>query len=475
MRRVLFIFLLVCGTWPATAQVTLPEMGSSSRATLSEAEERKLGEAFMREVRAHLEIEDDAEVEDYVQSLGYALSAHSDTPNQRFTFFVVKDTRINAFAAPGGYIGVNSGLILAAESESELAAVMAHEIAHVSQGHIARAIDMAGRSNLPAMAGMVAAIILGTQNPQMGQAAMAAVTAGRIQLQLDFTRSNEQEADRLGIRVLSDAGFDPRAMPTFFERLQQSYRYYREPPEFLSTHPVSSSRISDTRGRAESYPYRQYVDSIGYQLARAKLQVWAEKKPEDAVAIFRQQLGQSSGQSRQIARYGLALALARAGDSAGARSHLEALTKASPERLQFVTALASLELESGALEQALTRYRTSLRLFPDNKPLLRGYIAALLKDHKPEPALGLLERYARRRPLTAPLYKLKAETHDQLGQVLQAHLALAEHHYLNGRLEAAIQQLRIATRERTDDFFLNSRVEARLDYYREERAQRAAK
>jgi len=171
----------------------------------------------------------------------------------------VLENDINAFAGPGGYIGVNSGLILMTEAESELASVIAHEIGHVTQRHLFRAAEAAGRLSIPTMAATLAAILLGTQSPAMGQAAIMAIQAGSVQFQINFTRENEEEADRVGMQTLANSQFDPRSMPTFFERLQQSTRYYGQNiPEFLRTHPVTASRISDTRGRAETYPYKQY-------------------------------------------------------------------------------------------------------------------------------------------------------------------------------------------------------------------------
>ena len=251
---VLVLALMLARVPVAGAQIQLPDFGDSSSKAFSNADERAIGEAFMREIRSRLTIVDDPEVEQYIQWIGYRLVSESDYYNLGFTFFVVADNQINAFAAPGGYIGANSGLITASESESELAAVLAHETAHVTQRHIARSIELAGRNNIPAIAGLIAAIIIGTQNSQAGAATAAAVVGGQAQKQIDFTRANEKEADRVGMQLLESSGFDPRAMPAFFEKLQSESRYYRKPPEFLSTHPVTTARIADTRGRAEQFP-----------------------------------------------------------------------------------------------------------------------------------------------------------------------------------------------------------------------------
>ena len=226
-----------CLASASTAQVRLPDFGDAAEEELSPAEERVLGEAFMRAVRARLTLVDDPLVEQYVRSLGYRLVASSDRRDLAFTFFVVEDSSLNAFAAPGGFIGVNSGLIAATRSESEFASVLAHEIAHVTQRHIARAIQHGSRSNLPVLAGILAAVIVGTQNVEAGQATAAAVIGSSAQRQINFTRHNEMEADRVGIRMLADAGFDPREMADVFEKLQNAARYSQRPPEYLSTHP----------------------------------------------------------------------------------------------------------------------------------------------------------------------------------------------------------------------------------------------
>lgn len=205
----------------------------------------------MREVRRSLTIVDDPQVQEYVSSIGYRLVAHADAGSGDFTFFVVQHEAINAFAAPGGFIGINTGLILASRNESELAAVVGHEIAHVTQRHLPRAFEQASQMNIPT----AAALVLGRQNSNIGEAALATAFAANQQNRINFTRSNEQEADRIGIDLVARAQFDPNSMATFFERLQQTYRFYEGSlPEYLSTHPVTVSRIADARARADAYP-----------------------------------------------------------------------------------------------------------------------------------------------------------------------------------------------------------------------------
>ncbi|MDP3333241.1 MAG: M48 family metalloprotease, partial [Methylococcaceae bacterium] len=289
-------------------KIDLPDMGDSSGTLISPQEEKEFGEFFFRSLHRQVTINQDAEIQQYIQTIGEKLTAHSDTPGYPFHFFVVLENNINAFAGPGGYIGVNSGLIVTTEAESELASVMAHEIAHVTQRHLYRAAEAQGRLSIPTMAATLAAILLGTQSPAMGQAAIMAIQAGSVQFQIDFTRDNELEADRVGMQTLAASQFDPRSMPTFFERLQQATRYYGQNiPEFLRTHPVTAARISDTRGRAENYPYKQYPDSLDFLLIQAKLRVMASPDSADVQKFFQARLDQGTVEQRAVARYGLGL------------------------------------------------------------------------------------------------------------------------------------------------------------------------
>ncbi len=460
----------------ARSQILLPEIGDSSQSTLSAANDKELGESFMRELRANVAFVDDPEIESFVSSLGYRLASNSDRANLNFTFFVVDNPGINAFAAPGGFIGINAGLITATESESELAAVLAHEIAHVTQRHIARSLELQDRAMVPVVAGMIAAILIGTQNPQAGVATAAAVQGGAVQSLIDFTRANEQEADRVGIQILSASEFDPRAMPSFFERLQETARYYQMPPEFLSTHPVTSARIAESRDRAERYPYRQYKSSNGYFLARAKLQVMHASTPAEAVNRFREELDSGKYLDLEGATYGYALALLRTGQLDESRKLAKQLIDKNPEQLSLYVLLAEIELAAGNLEEALFVYRDNLELYPQSPILMRGYAGALVRGGKAREALAALDRYARHQPLDAEMHRLAAQAHDQLGNQRSAHAALAEHHYISGRLQLATQQLELAMRTPgAGDFYADSRLEARLEQFKHEHALRTRK
>ena len=462
---------VLCAWLPfaAQGQNQLPDFGDAASASLSPGEERELGALLMRQIRAQLPVIDDPEIEDYIQSLGFKLVSGGSQGSTDFHFFVLADPTVNAFAIPGGYIGIHSGLITNTESESELASVVAHEIAHVTQRHIARAIADAEGSQYATLAAVIAGLLIGTQNSQAGQAAIAGATAAGAQSQINFTRTNEKEADRVGIGMLAKAGYDPRAMPTFFEKLDLASRYYSRPPEFLSTHPVTTSRISDSRGRAEQYPYKQYVDSVSYGLTRAKLGVLTTNDPTRLLAEYDANLKYNEAGDRSADLYGRALVLARLGKSERAKEELRKLISAHPERVRFRVALAKLELGMGNTKQALTIYEDAYGLFPDSKQLIRGFVDALLRDGQGAKALVILDDYARVSLKDAALYRLEAEAFRQIGKVMSSRMALAEHFYRNGELEAAINQLRLASNEPSEDFYQSSKLDARLKELQSER------
>ena len=453
----------------AGAQVRLPDFGDAAEAELSPAEERALGEAFMRQVRARLAIVDDPLVERYVQSLGYRLVASSDRQDLGFTFFVVEDESLNAFAAPGGFVGMNSGLIVATRSESELASVLAHEIAHVTQRHIVRAIDHANRSSLPALAGVLAAVVIGTRSIEAGQAAAAAVIGSTAQRQINFTRENEMEADRVGIRMLAAAGFDPREMAGVFEKLQADARYSQHPPEFLSTHPVTTNRIAEARDRAARLPYRQHESTEAYYLIRVKLRVGLARDPQQVLDRLVDERASGHTQNATANVFGQALAMVRLGRVESARDLLEHLVESHPDNPTFQAELAASEYRAGNLERALALYADGLALYPDDRVLVRGRAAALNDAGRPGDTLKLIDAYGQLHAPDSEMYRLRADANEKLGRTLDSRADLAEHFYLAGRLDRAIYQLRLAMQEPDQDFYRRARIEARLEELDRER------
>ncbi len=426
-------------------KIELPEMGDSAGALISPAEEKEFGEAFFRSLHSQVVINQDSEIQQYIQTIGENLVAHSDTPSYPFHFFVVLENDINAFAGPGGYIGVNSGLILMTDAESELASVMAHEIAHVTQRHLYRSYEASSRLSIPMAAATLGAILLGTQSAAAGQAAIMAIQAGSVQFQIDFTREHEAEADRVGMQTLSSSTYDPRSMPTFFERLQQSTRYSgQNVPEFLRTHPVTASRISDSRGRADNYPYKQYPDSLTYQLIKTKLQVSLATDSNDIRAILQARLQQGLPEQHTVAQYGLGLLALKTQNFSEAETIFQTLSKNNPEQPHYAAALARTALEAGNYKLALTRYQKLTGQFPDNDAIRLEYVGALLKTGDARGAKNVLTTLSPKTQKLPIFSQLLAQTYGDLNQPAESHRYLADYYFSVGETQQAILQLRLA-------------------------------
>ncbi len=450
------------------SKIELPDMGDSSGTLISPAEEKEFGEEFFRSLHSQIMISQDPEIQDYIQIIGQKLTANSDAPSHPFHFFVVMENDINAFAGPGGYIGVNSGLILMTEAESELASVMAHEISHVTQRHLFRAAEAAGRLSIPSAAGMLAAILLGTQSPQMGQAAIMAIMGGNIQFQINFTRENEEEADRVGMQTLSASHFDPRSMPTFFERLQQATRYYGQAvPEFLRTHPVTVSRISDSRGRAETYPYKQYPDSLSYQLIKAKIKVISDTDLNTVVAkdYFNSRLTLGTVEQRTVAKYGLGLIALKLEKYSEAETIFQSLTHDYPEQSHYASALARTAFDSHNYALAVNRYQKLVNQFPDNDAIKLEYIASLLKVKNPDLARTLLLSISYQIQRIPVYWELLGQAYSDLHQPAESHRYIAEYYFAMGQTQDAILQLKLAQSSPGLNFQLSSILNERLNFF----------
>lgn len=456
--RILLLTALIAV--PRVLAQALPELGDASLSVISPAEERRLGESIMREIRRDPAYLDDAEATDYVSALGARLVSRSDAVRQEFDFFVVRDPQINAFAMPGGFIGIHTGLLLAAQSESEVAGVMAHEIAHVTQRHIARMISHQGQSQILSIAALAIALIAARSNSQVGEAAAAFGQAGVVQSQLNFTRDNEREADRVGVQLLDAAGFDPRGMTGFFERLQRATRLYEGgAPSYLRTHPLNYERIGDIQNRVEKMPYRQIPDSLDFLLIRAKLRAEADS-PREAVAFFESSLAERKFLSEAASRYGLVSALMRAREYARARKELAVLRKTPSPIIENLA--CRLEDEAGDYPRALACFESARKTYPNQRALFYGHVEQLLRTGQIAAALQLTEDRLQLQRDDKRLYLLQVRAYEAQGNRLQQHRTLAEVYARDGQIGAAVEQLQIALKSGQGDFFQLSAIEARL-------------
>jgi len=345
---------------PPAATNNLPDLGDSSQAVLSPAQERKLGDTVVQQLRAAGGWMDDPEVNDYLNELGHRLIAASKDVKSDFEFFAVPDQAINAFALPGGYVGVNTGLILLCQTESELASVLAHEITHVTQHHMSRMIAGQKDTMLMTLAGLALALLAarsgGSSSGDLVQGAVMASQAAAIQTQLNFTRENEYEADRIGFQRLDAAGFDVNAMATFMERMQKAIRFTEgNAPNYLRSHPVTFERVAEAQSRAEGHPYHQYVDSLDFHMVRALLRSYVGDG-RDAVAYFDDALATRKYNNEIAAHYGLVASLLRAHDLARARTELATLERMAPAHPMIEAMAGHVMLESGDLAGAIKRF-----------------------------------------------------------------------------------------------------------------------
>ncbi|ANQ86088.1 peptidase [Azoarcus olearius] len=459
MRRPLALLLSLALAFPVPA-ADLPDLGDVTASDLSPATERRIGEQVIREIRQDPAYLDDPEVEEYVNRLGRRLAGASQNPQHDFEFFVVKDSTLNAFALPGGYIGVHTGLLLAAESESELASVLGHEIAHVTQRHIAQLVGKQSQSSMMMLASLLVAVLAAKSNSQVSEAAIAAGQAGALQSQLGYSRDFERDADRVGLQTLEAAGFDVRGMPSFFERLQRNGRLYENnAPAYLRTHPLTTERIADMENRATSMRYRQVPDSPDFGYVRARLRADAGL-PTDAVRELEGRVAQFPNDTAAL--YGLARAQLRAGRLAEAATHLERLRKlAEPSPfIETLTAELALARKDGA--GAVRTLENAQARFPTSSSLRYAIADARIRAGQAPAAAAGLRQALLGRGDDPRLWGLLSRANAEMGKRTAQHRAQAEVYALRGTLPAAIEQLEIARKAADGDFYELSAVDARL-------------
>ena len=449
------------------AQVNLPDIGSPADAVLSKSDEARIGRAIMRNIRMSGQIVEDPQVTEYINEIGHRIAAQANDGDHSFTFFVVDDPNINAFALPGGYIGVHTGLLDATRSENELAGVLAHEVAHVTQRHIARAVHANQRQSILSTAIMLGAILAGAAggSGDAMQGAIAVAQGTAVQQQINFTRSNEYEADRVGISALADAGFDPDGMASFFEVISSDTRPVEARlPEFLRTHPVSSARIAEARGRARDYPNVESNDSTNYGVARARLRVSSAGTAEQAVAMYEQKRYE---RQTDIEHYGRAVAYQRAGQHDEANRIFEELVSKDSKVIAYHIGLAQSQLDLERVQQARATFERGRELFPRNVPLTIHYAEALLQLGEAQLAHKMLLDLLNNVPPTPEQVRLIARAAIDAGDTAEAHYYMAEYSFMTGDLVQGVHFLRQALRVPDIQEIQRIRFEARIDFIRE--------
>jgi beta-barrel assembly-enhancing protease len=442
IKKLVFVmaFCLLANTIIIYAQ-DLPDLGSRSSSILSTHEEQELGKIFFQEVKREEPVINDPLIKQYIKSLGKKLVANSTNPNNHFKFFVVGDSSVNAFTGPDGYIGVNTGLISITKSESELASVLAHEISHANQHHLAYTMERAKSANMSALAILIAAALIGGHS-SAAAAAIPATIDEEVQSMLGFSRENEAEADRIGMQDLYKSGFDPMAMPDFFENMQRTtLDYGGQAPAYFRTHPLTSDRIADAENRAKQYPSKKVVSSLDYYLIKARINVITSQAGYSAVDYFKGQLQNNDYENIDAANYGYALALIRANKLAEAESVIMPLIAKDPGEQVYQMALAQAKIEAKQYTDALKILNAALANHPNYYPLVIQYAQVLLFANQPDEARIILQKQVGSYPDDEALYSLLSQAQGQSGYLADAYQSRAKLFEIGGSYELAMVQL----------------------------------
>jgi predicted Zn-dependent protease len=459
----LALFPLTTSQQSRANDIKLPMLGDTTSGIVSLQQEHELGRAWLKMFRSRVATLNDPLTQDYIENLVYRLASHSELMDRRLELIVINNPTMNAFAVPGGVVGVHTGLFLYAENEAQLSSVLAHELAHLSQRHFARNLANRKASSYTTMAGMLVGLILAaTVGGDAGMAAMTMTQASAIDSGLRFSRQYEQEADRLGIDTLYRADMDPNAVPAMFERMLAATRYIgRRPPEFLLTHPLSEKRVADARGRTSKLPARYYPDNLDYHLIRARALIAIDGNAQRSINRFNNEL-QGHSLSTEAATYGLALAQSGAGRHQKARKNLQTLLDNSPQRFIYQFAAIELDRASEDFDQAFAGINKLSRDHPNSYPLQTELAETLLQNRQYSKSEQVLEALAQQRPNDPNVWFELAETSGLAGDIPGVHIARAEYYILTGVFGKAREQLRYAKKLVRQDFKLTAVIDQRL-------------
>jgi predicted Zn-dependent protease len=479
LKQVMIALLVTAVSLSSTAQtgrVNLPELGNSASDVLSASEERKYAESLVRQMRAYELLVEDPLISDFFSDMGFNLASRSDQPEAAFTFLVLDQPVINAFAAPGGVIALHSGLILLADTQDEVAGVLSHEIAHITQLHMYRAFEKGKTMNILAMLAMMGLILASGGDSDVVTGAIVGSQAAAAQAQINFTRHNEVEADRVGIRTLAASGYDPQGMADFFSKMGQTSRVNGEgPPEFLRTHPVSVNRIAEAESRIQMMPPVEADEGRQFYIVQARLRALLEEDVNKAIKHFNAELEKPLSDARKNGNlYGLAIAQQRNAEYDKAEAVLSSLLEDEPYRLAFQLQMANLQLARGHHDQAIKSYADLYHSFPGNQAIALEYGKALLDQNDPElaeTASVVLRQQLVTRKNDPALYALYAQAANLAGDEIRSTEAIAESYYQRGGTEEAITQLESLEKRPDLDYYQRARVSARLMELRIEEAE----
>lgn len=442
---------LMTAALPSLAYDNLPALGDSSSSIVSPQEEHELGRVWLSLLRSQVTRINDPLAKDYVQTKVERLAQSSRLKDKRLEFILIKDPELNAFAAPGGIVGVNAGLFLSAPTEAEFMGVLAHELGHLSQRHFARGIAAQQQLQVPMMTALLIGIAAAAAgSPDAGMAAIVGSQAAAYQNMMTFSRANEQEADRVGIETLAKAGYNPNAMPELFEILMKKYRFQQMPPEFLITHPLTDSRIADTKNRAALYPAGGLDNTLEYRLTRARIQVLFEDMPGANTRMFRSLL--ENNPNDVALQYGLALSFIRNNNLDDARSVLTKLLATAPDNIFYNLPYIHLDMLQGRVDDVNQRIKKLLAKYPNSYPIKKTYADVLVWQRNYQAANTVIDQLTRSRPDDPDIWNQAIEIKGRLGDAVGVHQAQAEYFAQTGDFKSALEQLKYARQRAGNNF-----------------------
>jgi beta-barrel assembly-enhancing protease len=440
----------------------LPEIGTSAVSSLSLDKERQIGDIMMRQLRSSQPIINDPVLIEYINHLGNTLVKNAQDVNYKFKFFLINNNELNAFAFFGGHVAVHSSIIGLSDDESELASVLAHEISHVTQRHLARRMEAQTRNQPLSTVGMISGILLAMINPTVGFAALSTSIAASQQMSINYTRGNEKEADRVGIALLANSHFDPLGAPAFFKKLADKYRYATKPPAMLLTHPLPNSRITDARNRAQSYPYVRLPANLDFELAKARVKARYQGEPEENIDFYKKQIEKKRYVIKAAAYYGLALSFFEDKQYQQAQEILQTLKASDNKNLFYVDVLSDIYIQTKQFDKAIKMLSALNLLMPNNQIVTLNYANVLNEAKQANKAAVLLQDFLLVQPDNFIAYDLLTGVYTKQKKKALIHTTKAEVLALLGNYPRAIDELQTAYNYADHKPLVRKRIKARI-------------
>jgi predicted Zn-dependent protease len=452
-RSISFKFIIAAIIYAAfSAQLSfsatneLPELGDSSSGFVSQTQEHNLGRIWLRQLRAQAVTINDPLTISFIEELIFRLAPHSEVRDHRFEFVVIDQGDLNAFAVPGGIIGINLGIFLHADDEDEVSSILAHELAHLSQRHFARQIENSERQAPIAIATLLASILLiASNNAEAGFAGLISSQAASIQNQLAYSREWEREADRTGMKTLVSSGLDPSAMSSMFKHMLAANRYNQRPPEFLLTHPITDTRISDAANRAQAFPVKKRTRSFNFLIMQQRAKIRYLIPTSDQYAYFDKALKATNNEKEKDSyRYSKAWVQFLARSYQPARESLLSISNSNQDQPAVAILMSKVLDQLEQTDKAITYLQDAYQLRPDSYPIAIGLAELMTKNGQAKGALADIQRWSERRETDPIIWNQLAETAKKSKDLLLAYRAKSEYLFLNGQKNKAVKQLQFA-------------------------------